>query len=92
MFGILKANFKFLILPKRPASLISVLSSSPVGDFPSHNDACLEICSLSTLAGISSEGGCQLSSKAEIFQVKVTCFGIIPFAKVPCETFVSKVH
>lgn len=41
---------------------------------------------------IESKGGCQLSSRNEIFQVKCTCFGMIPVAKVSCKKSVSALH
>ena len=37
---------------------------------------------INTCRVISSEGGCQLPFRNKIFEVKVTCFGIIPIAKV----------
>lgn len=85
-------KFKFLRLPNKHLSLITADSSLKI--FTLYFTLVLDrdwlfvkICRVT-----SSEGGCQLSSRDEIFQFKVTCFGITPIAKGPCEKFVSTLH
>lgn len=89
--SILEVKSNFWILPKKHLSFISANSSLKI--FTLYLTVMLwwRFVIYQHLQSDFKRGGCQLFSRDE-FQVKVTCFGIIPIAKVPWEKFVSELH